>query len=1017
VIPLPINAEAPSIGTQPQGAAVTVGTTHSLIVAATSLDGGELSYRWYRNISADNSGGVLIPDATNATYSAPTGKEGTYYYYVVVTNTITDNGDGGVKTAATTSDIATLTVKPLPINAEVPNIGTQPQGATVTVGTGDDATYDLNVAATSPDGGALAYKWYSNTSVTNVGGTLISGATEATYTAPTGTVGTYYYYVVITNAITDNGDGGAKIATTISDVATLTIKPLPINAEAPSIGTQPQDVVVIVSTGDDATYDLNVAATSPDGGTLSYQWYSNASAVNSGGALIPGATNATYTAPASTVGTYYYYVVITNAITDNGDGGVKTAATTSNIVTLTVNLPVIDDKPIIVVAEGKGAAGDTIRIPIRLENNPGIVTIGFDLIFDSEVLKLIDFENTGRLNEPLHPPYNGMSPVRFTWNDGTATINNTNDGDIVILDFEVLTDASPGEYEIRLETVPGSILNASIQQVSFDAINGMITVEADEQAPIDAQTPNIGAGVTVTVGTTHDLTVAATSPDGGVLTYQWYSNTSAINYGGTLIPEATNATYAAPTDMAGTYYYYVVVTNTITDNGDGGVKIATVISNAVTLTVVPPVIGGEPTIAAAEGKGAAGDTIRIPIRLENNPGIVTMGFDIIFNNEALRLVGAENTGRLNEPLHPPHTGTSPIRFAWNDGLASANNINNGDIVILDFEVLADAIPGEYEIRLEIVPESILDAFIQPVSFEVVNGMITVNAKQAFTVSFNLNGGTRTGGGELIQKVTSGGAALAPAVTRTRYTFVGWDKAFGNVTEDVTVTAQWRYNSGVNSTPSSSSPSSPQNETIAETEAPLTNLPPTEPWINPYTDVADTDWFYDAVRAITERGLMGITSPGRFSPNVIMTRAWMVEILYRLEGRPLVSGSIPFTDITVGDWYSDAILWACKIGAVFGYSNGSFEPNNTITREQAMTILYRYAKIKGLDVGASADLSQFTDMNDISDWAMDAVKWTVAAGIINGRTAVSAVPQGNVNRAEIATIFKRYIDEFTVEDED
>ena len=139
--------------------------------------------------------------------------------------------------------------------------------------------------------------------------------------------------------------------------------------------------------------------------------------------------------------------------------------------------------------------------------------------------------------------------------------------------------------------------------------------------------------------------------------------------------------------------------------------------------------------------------------------------------------------------------------------------------------------------------------------------------------------------------------------------------------------------------------------------------------------------YEAVRFVTESGLMNGIGNDKFSPGITMSRAMLVTVLYRLEGEPAVTGDISFSDVTSGQWYSDAILWASQNNIVGGYGNGTFGLNDPVTREQAVTILYRYAKSKGLDISASVDLSGYTDMGDISDWALDAMKWAVAEGII------------------------------------
>jgi len=180
---------------------------------------------------------------------------------------------------------------------------------------------------------------------------------------------------------------------------------------------------------------------------------------------------------------------------------------------------------------------------------------------------------------------------------------------------------------------------------------------------------------------------------------------------------------------------------------------------------------------------------------------------------------------------------------------------------------------------------------------------------------------------------------------------------------------------------------------------------------PYGDVVATDWFYDAVKFVTESGLMGGVSDNSFAPGTTMSRAMLVTVLYRLEGKPDVSGKLTFLDVKTGQWYSDAIQWANENGIVYGYSNEIFGLNDSVTREQAVSILYRYTKTRGLDVSAPADLSGYADSDDISSWALDAMEWAAAAGIVQGRTATTIAPQGTSTRAEVATVFMRYIEGF------
>ena len=175
----------------------------------------------------------------------------------------------------------------------------------------------------------------------------------------------------------------------------------------------------------------------------------------------------------------------------------------------------------------------------------------------------------------------------------------------------------------------------------------------------------------------------------------------------------------------------------------------------------------------------------------------------------------------------------------------------------------------------------------------------------------------------------------------------------------------------------------------------------------YADVDQGDWYHEAVDYAIRNKLMLGKAEGVFAPKSITTRAEMVTVLYRLEGEPAVTEDIPFDDVPAGEWYSDAISWAAANGIVDGYGNGKFGPNDTVTREQMAVILYRYADYKGYDVTKLADMAGYTDAAAVSDWADTAMKWAVAAGIIEGKSATTLSPSGDSIRAEVATVFMRF----------
>ena len=175
----------------------------------------------------------------------------------------------------------------------------------------------------------------------------------------------------------------------------------------------------------------------------------------------------------------------------------------------------------------------------------------------------------------------------------------------------------------------------------------------------------------------------------------------------------------------------------------------------------------------------------------------------------------------------------------------------------------------------------------------------------------------------------------------------------------------------------------------------------------FVDVADSDWYADAVQYVFANGLMAGTSDTTFSPNATTTRAMIVTILYRLEGTPAVTGTTAFTDVAAGQYYADAVAWAAQNGIVSGTSATTFSPDGVITREQMAAILYRYAQYKGYDVTAKADLSMFTDAAQVSTYATDAMAWANASGLISGTSATTLSPAGSATRAQVATILMRF----------
>lgn len=176
----------------------------------------------------------------------------------------------------------------------------------------------------------------------------------------------------------------------------------------------------------------------------------------------------------------------------------------------------------------------------------------------------------------------------------------------------------------------------------------------------------------------------------------------------------------------------------------------------------------------------------------------------------------------------------------------------------------------------------------------------------------------------------------------------------------------------------------------------------------FNDVVPGAWYTDAVQYAYDNGLMTGTSATTFEPNTTTTRGMIVSMLHRLEGSPAV-GSADFSDVAGGDWYADPVAWAASEGIVGGYGDGTFGPNDPITREQMASILYRYADYKGLDVSARASLDAYSDADSVSPWASDVMSWAVSEGIISGMTEDTLAPQGTATRAQVAAMFQRFLE--------
>ena len=177
-----------------------------------------------------------------------------------------------------------------------------------------------------------------------------------------------------------------------------------------------------------------------------------------------------------------------------------------------------------------------------------------------------------------------------------------------------------------------------------------------------------------------------------------------------------------------------------------------------------------------------------------------------------------------------------------------------------------------------------------------------------------------------------------------------------------------------------------------------------------TDVSKDAWYHAAVDYVVKQGIMEGMSATTFSPNTEVTRAQAVQILYNLEGQPDISDEnlgYPYEDVNAEEWYGNAVYWARLTGVATGYGDGTFQPGDSITRQEFAQMLYNYAKYKGYDLTAEGDLSTFPDAGSIADWAEAAMSWANGNELINGHDDGTIDAAGTAIRAQAASILMRF----------
>ncbi len=465
------------------------------------------------------------------------------------------------------------------------------------------------------------------------------------------------------------------------------------------------------------------------------------------------------TAPANPTRTGYTFTGWDQAFTNVTANLVVTAQYVQNEP---VSTPVPSDAPQIVVESKTTSAGSTVAVNISIANNPGFVTMGIQVAYDSN-LTLLSVSDTGLVPGQMFST-EIENPQPLYWANPTATADCTVNGKIATLTFKVADNAEEGEYHIRVSYDYDNydIYNQSGEAVQFATVNGTLTVTDIVYGDVngDGKVNNLDGMVLMRhLAKWPSYPASMISPGADVNADGRINNLDGMILMRHLAKWPAYATlpYSSQKGIVA-----VQPDNTTFEN--------------------------EPTIVVGNAEAAPGETVRIPIELANNPGVVVMGIMVGYD-ENLTLLGFEDTGLLPGQLHSTVI-ENPQPLFWGN-TTSGNCTENGVIIYLEFKVADDAAPGTYSITVTYDYENydIYNYDGEPIEFAIQNGAVTVAAAQPemHTVTFKDWDGTVL----KTQEVQHGGDAEAPAdPTRVGYTFTGWDKAFTNITADLVVTAQY-----------------------------------------------------------------------------------------------------------------------------------------------------------------------------------------------------------------------------------
>lgn len=546
--------------------------------------------------------------------------------------------------------------------------------------------------------------------------------------------------------------------------------------------------------------------------------------------------------------------------------------------------------------------------------------------------------------------------------------------------------------------------STTIKNVYTDADSWSLTSPAVTVSPASANTYVGDSAVTLTAKVSEPV-------DGFNYSYQWYSNTSNSNEGGTEIPEATRATYSPSIATTGTTYYYCVVT--VTNGSD---------TTSATTAVVPVTVAsqaGSVTISNNKTAATYGDKPFTFTYTANKAATVTS------SNPSVATV-QDNNGTVTVTIVGAGTTEISVGFAGGTDYSAASDkftlTVNKATPSIKISATPDTLTGGGSVELTVsgVPTEGQLAVTCDNDIKVTekDGKYTAQLPNAtkdytFTAKYTGTGNYNDVEKTCVVKVTrksshssSSGSSTTPTNIVSASTAsngkVALDKSTAKKGDTVTVTvtpdAGYQLDKLTvtdakgNTIAVAKKGDNQYTFTMPDSKVTITptfsKIEDTKPSKTGFNDVASSAWYADAVQYVTDKGLMNGTDDNQFSPSASTTRGMLMTVLARYAGEDTTGGAT---------WYEKGMDWA----KAKGVSDGT-NPNADITREQLVTMLYRYAGTPAVN----GSLSDFSDAASVSSYAVNAMQWAVASGIVNGSNG-KLNPQNNATRAQVAAILMRF----------